>query len=85
MADPDSSITARLAERITATGAADLGPEVRVAANRLVLDGLAVAMAGAREPAPSTSWPTFIASRAPTRWPRSSAGGCGWGRWPPPP
>jgi len=49
--DARPTITARLCERIAATGAGDLGPEARAAARRLVLDGLAVAVAGAGEPA----------------------------------
>jgi aconitate decarboxylase len=45
------SVTGDLCQRIVATRRSDLGREVMTAAARLVLDGLAVAIAGAREPA----------------------------------
>lgn len=45
------SVTETLATRVAATGIADLTPAARRATHQLVLDGIAVAIAGARQPA----------------------------------
>ncbi|MPY95980.1 MAG: MmgE/PrpD family protein [Acidimicrobiia bacterium] len=45
------TVTSDLCQRIVETGSADIGPAAMGAARRLVLDGLAVAVAGAREDA----------------------------------
>ena len=45
------SVTAELCLKMAATGSGDIGAEAFSAARRLVLDGLAVAMIGAQEPA----------------------------------
>src|SRR5262245_7308530 len=45
------SVTSQLCEKITATGYADLGASVTAAARRLVLDGIAIAVAGSKEDA----------------------------------
>ena len=45
------SVTAELCVKMAATGSGDIGAEAFSAARRLVLDGLAVAMIGAQEPA----------------------------------
>jgi aconitate decarboxylase len=45
------SVTSQLCEKITATGYADLGGLVTAAARRLVLDGIAIAVAGSNEDA----------------------------------
>ena len=49
MSPTPSTITEQLCARIVSTGWADLTPEALAAARRLVLDGLAVAIAGTRE------------------------------------
>src|SRR5215813_6841671 len=48
---PLMSVTSQLCEKITATGYADLGGPVTAAARRLVLDGIAIAVAGSKEEA----------------------------------
>ena len=45
------SVTSQLCKKITATGYADLGAPVTAAARRLVLDGIAIAVAGSKEDA----------------------------------
>jgi hypothetical protein len=45
------SVTSQLCEKITATGYADLGAPVTAAARQLVLDGIAIAVAGSKEDA----------------------------------
>src|SRR5262245_48244181 len=45
------SVTSQLCEKITATGYADLGGPATTAARRLVLDGIAIAVAGSKEDA----------------------------------
>jgi len=48
---PLMSVTSQLCKKITATGYADLGAPVTAAARRLVLDGIAIAVAGSKEDA----------------------------------
>jgi aconitate decarboxylase len=45
------SVTSQLCQKITATGHVDLGAPVTAAARRLVLDGIAIAVAGSKEDA----------------------------------
>src|SRR5262245_35310194 len=45
------SVTSQLCQKITATGYVDLGAPVTAAARRLVLDGIAIAVAGSKEDA----------------------------------
>ena len=42
------NLTERLCQRIVALGSQDLGPAAVAAAKRLVLDGIAIAVAGCR-------------------------------------
>src|SRR4029453_14183273 len=48
---PLMSVTSQLCEKITATGYADFDAPVTAAARRLVLDGIAIAVAGSKEDA----------------------------------
>lgn len=58
-----SGVTERLAERAVQARARPLPPEAITAAKRLVLDGLAIALAGTREEAPSAILVAHVAEK----------------------
>ena len=65
-------VTAELCDKAVATTFDSLTPDAITKARRLVLDGIAVAIAGGRETAISTYTPITIATSAAHRMPPSS-------------